>query len=108
MPDADPAQAPRLDPAIWTPDRLDKVVRALCDGVRAHLDAVLLDRRGRRRDAPRPRSRGPAHPGCSCDETAALLGYPLAARRAHAPKYLSEVARAQGETVATTPRARWP
>jgi hypothetical protein len=97
MPDADPAKAPRLDPAIWTPERLDKVVRSYAMEYVRTLMPVLLDLVG-----PEEMRRVLGHAarliGMQCyDETAALLGVSGGGAAGFA-EYLERVARAQGET----------
>ena len=74
MPDADPAKAPRLDPAIWTPERLDKVVRSYAMEYVRTLMPVLQDLVG-----PEEMHRLLGHAARLIgmqfyDETAALLG----------------------------------
>lgn len=96
MPDADPAQAPRLDPAIWTPDRLDKVVRSYAMEYVRTLMPVLLDLVG-----PDEMRRVLGHAARLIgmqlyDETAALLGVSPGGVAGFA-EYLGCLARAQGE-----------
>jgi len=98
MPDADPAKAPRLDPAIWTPERLDKVVRSYAMEYVRTLIPVLQDLAG-----PEEMRRVLGHAARLIgmqfyDETAALLGVPAGGAAGFA-EYLGRLARAQGETV---------
>ncbi len=98
MPDADPTMAPRLDPAIWTPARLDKVVRSYAMEYVRTLMPVLLDLVG-----PEETRRILGHAARLIgmqlyDETAALLGV-AAGGPAGFAEYLGSLARAQGEAV---------
>jgi hypothetical protein len=98
MPHADPAKAPRLDPAIWTPARLDKVVRSYAMEYVRTLMPVLEDLVG-----PEEMGRVLGHAARLIgmqfyDETAALLGVPAGGAAGFA-EYLARLARAQGETV---------
>ena len=98
MPDADPAKAPRLDPAIWTPARLDKVVRSYAMEYVRTLMPVLQDLVG-----PDEMRRVLGHAARLIgmqfyDETSALLGVPAGGATGFAD-YLGRLARAQGETV---------
>jgi hypothetical protein len=98
MPDFEPARAPRLDPAIWTPGRLDTVVsRYAMEYVRTMLP-VLVDLLGggdtRRLLGHAARLIGMQY----YDETARLLGVEGAGAATFA-RYLSALARAQGEEV---------
>ena len=97
-PPADPARAPRLDPSVWTPERLDKVVaRYAMEYVRTLL-LVALDLLG-----PDETRRVVGHAARLIgmqfyDETAALLG--VTGRDAAAfAAYFAALARAQGEDV---------
>jgi hypothetical protein len=97
-PDPDPARAPRLDPAVWTPVRLDKVVaRYAMEYVRTLLP-VALDLLG-----PDETRRLLGHAARLIgmqlrDETAALLD--VRGRDAVSfGGYLAALARAQGEDV---------
>ena len=98
MPDAEPAHAPTLDPATWTPERLDKVVRSYAMEYVRTLMPVLLDLVG-----PEETRRVLGHAARLIgmqlyDETAALLG--VSARGAAGfAEYLARAARAQAETV---------
>jgi hypothetical protein len=94
----DPARAPRLDPAEWSPERLDKVVsRYAMEYVRTLLPVVLELLGGvetRRLLGHAARLIGMQF----YDETAALLG--VTGRDAAAfARYLGALARAQGEEV---------
>ena len=98
MPDFDPARAPRLDPAIWTPERLETVVsRYAMEYVRTMLP-VLVDLVGggdtRRLLGHAARLIGMQY----YDETARLLGVEGAGVAPFA-RYLAALARAQGEEV---------
>jgi hypothetical protein len=98
MPDADPRMAPRLDPAIWTPARLDKVVRSYAMEYVRTLMPVLLELAG-----PEELRRVLGHAARLIgmqlyDETAALLGVSAGGASGFA-EYLGHLARAQGETV---------
>jgi hypothetical protein len=97
-PDPDPTRTPRLDPAVWTPERLDKVVaRYAMEYVRTMLP-VALELLG-----PDETRRLLGHAARLIgmqlhDETAALLG--VAGRDAASfAGYLAALARAQGEEV---------
>lgn len=98
MPDFDPARAPRLDPAAWTPERLDTVVsRYAMEYIRTMLP-VLLDLLGpgdtRRLLGHAARLIGMQY----YDETARLLGI-TGSSPADFAHYLAALARAQGEDV---------
>lgn len=98
MPDAEPARAPTLDPATWTPERLDKVVRSYAMEYVRTLMPVLLDLVG-----PEETRRVLGHAARLIgmqlyDETAALLGVSAGGAAGFA-EYLARAARAQGETV---------
>jgi hypothetical protein len=96
MPDPDPAFAPRLDPAVWPPERLDTVVaRYAMDYVRTALP-VLLELLGPA-DTRRLLGHAARLIGMQChDETARLLGI---AETGPAPfaRYLAALAAAQGD-----------
>ncbi len=98
MPDFDPARAPRLDPAAWTPERLDTVVsRYAMEYIRTMLP-VLLDLLG-----PGDTRRLLGHAARLIrmqyyDETARLLGITGSSPPDFA-RYLAALARAQGEDV---------
>jgi hypothetical protein len=97
-PDPDPAHAPRLDPAVWTPERLDKVVaRYAMEYVRTLLP-VALELLGPD-DTRRLLGHAARLIGMQLhDETAALLG--IRGRDAASfAGYLAALARAQGEEV---------
>jgi hypothetical protein len=98
MPDADPARAPRLDPAVWPAERLDTVVsRYAMEYVRTTLP-VLLELLGpadtRRLLGHAARLIGMQY----LDETARLLGITSSGPAAFA-RYLAALAAAQGEAV---------
>ncbi len=98
MPDFDPARAPRLDPAAWTPERLDTVVsRYAMEYIRTMLP-VLLDLLGpgdtRRLLGHAARLIGMQY----YHETARLLGITGSSPPDFA-RYLAALARAQGEDV---------
>jgi hypothetical protein len=98
MPDADPAMAPCLDPATWTSERLDKVVRSYAMEYVRTLMPVLLDLAG-----PEELRRVLGHAARLIgmqlyDETAALLGISAGGAAGFA-EYLGRLARAQGEAV---------
>jgi hypothetical protein len=96
MPEADPAHAPRLDPAAWPPERLDAVVaRYAMEYVRTALP-VLLDLLG-----PAATRAVLGHAARLVgmqlrDETAALLGLDGSGPDGFA-RYLAALAAAQGE-----------
>ncbi|MEX2221914.1 MAG: hypothetical protein WEG40_08955 [Candidatus Rokuibacteriota bacterium] len=101
MPDADPARAPRLDPALWPAERLDTVVsRYAMEYVRTTLP-VLLDLLGpgdtRRLLGHAARLIGMQYH----DETARLLGITGTGPATFA-RYLGALAAAQGEEVEVT------
>jgi hypothetical protein len=101
MPEADPARAPRLDPALWPAERLEAVVsRYATEYVRTTLP-VMLDLRGpadtRRLLGHTARLIGMQY----LDETARLLGVAGTGPAAFA-RYLAALATAQGEEVDVT------
>ena len=98
MPDADPARAPRLDPAAWPAGRLDVVVsRYAMEYVRTALP-VLLEQLGPA-DARRLLGHAARLIGLQYyDETARLLG-PAGSGPAAFARYLAALATAQGEEV---------
>ena len=98
MPDADPARAPRLDPAAWPAERLEIVIsRYAMEYVRTALP-VLLELLGpadtRRLLGHAARLIGMQY----LDETARLLGITSSGPAAFA-RYLAALAAAQGEAV---------
>jgi hypothetical protein len=98
MPDADPARAPRLDPAVWPAERLETVVsRYAMEYVRTTLP-VLLELLGpgdtRRHLGHAARLIGMQYH----DETARLLGITGTGPATFA-RYLGALAAAQGEEV---------
>jgi len=98
MPDADPAHAPRLDPAAWPAERLEIVIsRYAMEYVRTALP-VLLELLGpadtRRLLGHAARLIGMQYH----DETARLLGLASSGPAAFA-RYLAALATAQGEEV---------
>ncbi len=97
-PEPDPGRMPRLDPAVWTPERLAKVVsRYAMEYVRTMLP-VALDLLGAD-EAGRLLGRAARLIGMQCyDETAALLGLPGGDAVSFA-RYLATLLRAQGEDV---------
>ena len=102
-PDPDPARTPRLDPAVWTAERLGTVVsRYAMEYVRTMLP-VALELLGPE-DTRRLLGHAARLIGMQLyDETAALLGVPGADAAAYAG-YLTELLRAQGEDVETEGR----
>jgi hypothetical protein len=98
MPDADPARAPRLDPALWTPERLETVVaRYAMEYVRTTLP-VLIDLVGAA-DTRRLLGHAARLIGMQYyEETARLVGVDGNDAAAFA-RYLADLARAQGEEV---------
>ncbi len=98
MPDFDPARAPRLDPAAWTPERLDTVLsRYAMEYVRTMLP-VLVDLLGAR-DTRHLLGHAARLIGMQYyDETARLLGVEGTGAATFA-QYLAALARAQGEEV---------
>jgi hypothetical protein len=98
MPDADPARAPRLDPAVWPAERLDTVVsRYAMEYVRTTLP-VLLELLGPA-DTRRLLDHAARLIGMQyLDETARLLGITSSGPAAFA-RYLAALAAAQGEAV---------
>jgi len=98
MPDADPARAPRLDPAAWPAERLEVVVsRYAMEYVRTALP-VLLGLLGPA-DTRRVLGHAARLIGMQYhDETARLLGIADSGPAAFA-RYLAALARAQGEEV---------
>lgn len=97
-PDPDPARTPRLDPAVWTAERLDKVVsRYAMEYVRTMLP-VALELLGPE-DTRRLLGHAARLIGMQLyDETAALLGLQGTDTAAYAD-YLNALLRAQGENV---------
>lgn len=104
MPDADPARAPRLDPAVWPAERLDTVIsRYAMEYVRTTLP-VLLELLGSS-DTRRLLGHAARLIGMQYhDETARLLGITGTGPATFA-RYLGALAAAQGEEVEVTPGA---
>lgn len=106
MPDFDPARAPRLDPAIWPPERLDTVLsRYAMEYVRTALP-VLVELVGGN-DTRRLLGHAARLIGMQYyDETARLLGVEGAGAATFA-RYLAALARAQGEEVSRVRQKGW-
>jgi hypothetical protein len=106
MPDADPARAPRLDPAVWPPGRLETVVaRYAMDYIRTALP-VLVEQLGAA-DTRRVVGHAARLIGMQCfDETARLLKIAGSGPATFAG-YLAAMAGAQGEEVEVTAAPGW-